>query len=664
MGRTAHADLLAADRGGVMNGIGLTRLLCAGLCALLVLGGSARGASGDVAVRIVDDDGQQCPGATDTTIQGALASVAAGGRVEVCPGLYTGSVVVFQPVDIQAVDQPGVPHTPPAVADNASCLSAPADDPTKEAIVENSEPYGDAMELYTSDVRIDGLVIRRSQRAGIESRRPADHLVLSNNVVEDNGSGLSLAATGAFRSSITDNCVRRNSNGIDEALGSLRNVSVSGNYFNNQGNGALVLQAQAGPGSLGDLTIADNVSTSDAAAFGFVGFLALIDADHVTVTGNTATMSGADAISLFRSHDVVIANNSLRRSRNGIEFSYSDDPSAPTPQAIQVIGNDIRDMQLDGIAAPSFFFTGSSLVNSRITQNTVVGNGRDGIRLGYATTGNSIDGNYLRANAEHDCHDDSSGSGTAGTGNTWQNNDASSENRLGLCLPLVQDDDNDGIPNSSDNCPTVANPDQLDSDRDGQGDACDPDDDNDGVSDASDNCRTVANPSQLDTDGDGQGDACDPDDDNDGVSDSVDNCLLVPNPDQSDVDHDGVGDACDPTPGSTPGKVTGGGWIGAAKNTFAFAAQYTSGMSSPKGDVVYEARPDGLKFRSASITSVIVSGTHATLRGTGTVNGTPVEFRIEVDDLGEPGVNDTFRISWGGYATGGVLNGGNIQIFG
>ena len=44
------------------------------------------------------------------------------------------------------------------------------------------------------------------------------------------------------------------------------------------------------------------------------------------------------------------------------------------------------------------------------------------------------------------------------------------------------------------------------------------------------------------------------------------------------------------------------------------------------------------------------------------MNGVPVEFLLEVDDLGEPGRSDTFRISWPGYVAGGVLNGGNIQI--
>jgi hypothetical protein len=107
------------------------------------------------------------------------------------------------------------------------------------------------------------------------------------------------------------------------------------------------------------------------------------------------------------------------------------------------------------------------------------------------------------------------------------------------------DSDGDGIPNASDNCPSVANPDQSDLDDDGIGDACDADDDGDGVADTTDNCPTVANADQGDLDGDDIGDACDADDDGDGVADTSDNCPTVANADQADLDGDDIGDACD-----------------------------------------------------------------------------------------------------------------------
>lgn len=71
------------------------------------------------------------------------------------------------------------------------------------------------------------------------------------------------------------------------------------------------------------------------------------------------------------------------------------------------------------------------------------------------------------------------------------------------------DTDQDGVPDVRDNCPAVANSNQLDTDQDGLGDACDTDDDNDGDLDGADNCPLIANPNQLDSDADGIGDACD-----------------------------------------------------------------------------------------------------------------------------------------------------------
>jgi hypothetical protein len=122
-------------------------------------------------------------------------------------------------------------------------------------------------------------------------------------------------------------------------------------------------------------------------------------------------------------------------------------------------------------------------------------------------------------------------------------------------LIVPEDTDKDGIWNSTDNCPNLANPDQIDTDGDKIGNACDTNDDGDSLDDVSDNCPLFPNNDQLNSDGDSLGNACDncplitnslqEDVDGDGIGDACDNCPTIYNPGQEDTDHDGIGNLCD-----------------------------------------------------------------------------------------------------------------------
>ena len=136
--------------------------------------------------------------------------------------------------------------------------------------------------------------------------------------------------------------------------------------------------------------------------------------------------------------------------------------------------------------------------------------------------------------------------------------------------PAQTDGDRDGLGDACDNCLSNNDPDQSDLDRDGYGDLCDPDadgdgilnirdgcpfdatgatDDNrDGVCDSVDNCVGLDNPEQVDCDDDGRGDACDADIDEDGVGNAINLCPFSFDPAQVDSDQDGVGDACQDDP--------------------------------------------------------------------------------------------------------------------
>ena len=112
----------------------------------------------------------------------------------------------------------------------------------------------------------------------------------------------------------------------------------------------------------------------------------------------------------------------------------------------------------------------------------------------------------------------------------------------GSFLDPNEDEDNDGVNNDIDNCPTTANADQADVDMNGIGDVCQ-DTDGDGILDINDNCPEKANPNQEDADMNGIGDACQ-DSDTDGVMDNIDNCINTMNADQKDFNNDGIGDVC------------------------------------------------------------------------------------------------------------------------
>jgi len=164
--------------------------------------------------------------------------------------------------------------------------------------------------------------------------------------------------------------------------------------------------------------------------------------------------------------------------------------------------------------------------------------------------------------------------------------------------PPVPDNDGDGIPNIQDNCPLIANADQLDADGDGFGDLCD-------------NCPAVASRLQSDADGDGVGDGCD-------------NCPTFASANQSDADGDGRGDECDACPlalsfSSQPVDVSGcqGG------------SMSLSASASGNGTLTYQWRRNGAN---------LVNG--VTAHGSTILGATTGLLTINAVQFGDEGIYD------------------------
>ena len=126
---------------------------------------------------------------------------------------------------------------------------------------------------------------------------------------------------------------------------------------------------------------------------------------------------------------------------------------------------------------------------------------------------------------------------------------------------------------------------------------------------------------------------------------------------------------------STPGcelKINDGGWIIALngdQGTFGGNAKVSlDGVATGQQEYHDHGPLQPLTANTIDVEAVVCSNdrTQASLFGQTTVNGTgEYEYRIDLTDMGEPGVNDTYEILIPGvpYASGTQkLGGGNVQI--
>lgn len=110
------------------------------------------------------------------------------------------------------------------------------------------------------------------------------------------------------------------------------------------------------------------------------------------------------------------------------------------------------------------------------------------------------------------------------------------------------------------------------------------DSDTDGIPDTQDNCVSIANTDQQDLNDNGRGDLCD-DFDQDGLLNEKDNCPNLPNRYQEDKDEDGIGDVCDSEESRVTERLPWLPWVGmggaAAVVVVLFALTVRSGKNRP-----------------------------------------------------------------------------------
>jgi hypothetical protein len=124
------------------------------------------------------------------------------------------------------------------------------------------------------------------------------------------------------------------------------------------------------------------------------------------------------------------------------------------------------------------------------------------------------------------------------------------------------------------------------------------------------------------------------------------------------------------------GFVTSGGWIMTGKANFGFVSKYQKGTTIPTGETEFNFQVGNLNFHSTSYDWLVISGTQAQYKGTGTINGAgsfnfmltasdgnPDGFRIKITNPADSSVvYDNKMASDDNIGNTQAIGGGNIVI--
>jgi parallel beta-helix repeat protein len=373
----------------------------------------------------VDDDGfaslTNCNAATAThnTIQEGVDAAAAGDTVKVCPGTYIENVTVNKALILQG-PKAGVNGTRAQVLAN-------------EAVVHASDQNLPIFMLAANSITVNGFLVEdNSNNAGIQTSPAFSGYQILNNIVQNNVFGIYLHGSGAATTLVRRNLLDDNNlpgsasgNGIYSDQGAV-GITVLANSFRNHSNTGIIFAAAGIQQE--SIIIQNNRSLNDNT------FVALFDVQNAQVVANQtnddvdAGDSGSTIFVGGNSAGILIQRNVLvNPGFSGIAVRDTLAALGSTAN-VNVLGNTVTGAEGSGIDVTAEDFAAVSARNNTLRNNAI-----DGIFFGSLTKGNQIRSNTASGNANLDCEDDSVGSGTSGTNNTWTNNNGGSDDPNGIC---------------------------------------------------------------------------------------------------------------------------------------------------------------------------------------------------------------------------------------
>jgi len=377
------------------------------------------------------------PGCTGTfsTISSAVAVAAPGDTIKVCKGVYNETVNVNTAnltFDGALAGTPG----------SAARKSASAN----ESVV--TSVNGDfILGSGANNTTINGFTLKGAgsptvNHDGVEAFSGSSGLDLTDNVIQQNGNGVNFQNPNATDpATIAFNYIWNNNSegnpgtngstgtGVFISNGPADSTSISNNTFGKDSQTAINFAGDSSNPSTG-LVVANNISTDDAT------FLVAINSVNALVEKNTITVSGAVPGGNGTGILDFGANTALHIAKNTMSSiaSVSSAIALATYAGSASVGTSITSNSISGWS--NGVHVDSGYTTAFVSKNKVSGNAATGVLVDTGTSGNVMSLNRVSGDASSiDCSDQSTGSLTAGTANTWLGNVGSDSNSTptGIC---------------------------------------------------------------------------------------------------------------------------------------------------------------------------------------------------------------------------------------
>ncbi len=330
----------------------------------------------------VDDDDPTCGGNSPCfdNIADAIAAVADGGTVHVAAGTYNERLTINKSLELRGA-QYAVDPTPAGVRTDPSAESiiteAGLSTPNPDVLIEipsgvtdvvvdgftlNGDPTNTTADTSTLRIWDDRVTVSNNIIDGRQDiiYKGADSLVVDQNVITANKNGVVIQAVPATNLTISDNVISPGSSVDNDPAGIyLTSVSVA-EITGNRITGIV------GPDDRGKALTGSNN-------------------DHFTISGNTFTGMGYDAISLWGTTTfITISDNDL--SNNGVTKSgYSIKVKG---QDIEITGNKITGNSAGGIMVDYHVIATERVT---ISNNDLSGNGGYGVEVDTVNVTETVD---------------------------------------------------------------------------------------------------------------------------------------------------------------------------------------------------------------------------------------------------------------------------------